>query len=144
MKNDTLSYDGVYNLAYIAHLGQTRRDGKTAYIEHIKSVIARTSAITNGDTKAMQVAALHDVLEDTDITEARLVKLNVDVDVIEAVKLLTKPKNANYINYIKYLKESGNTLALTVKRADILSNLSDDPTDRQIIKYANALLELMK
>jgi len=55
--------------------------------------------------------------------------------------ILTKGEGQNYDEYLYYVKS--NELAKRVKIADILSNLADDPTDKQIVKYAKALTYLM-
>lgn len=140
---DKLDTATVYEIAERAHKGQKRRDGVTDYIEHVLAVAQRTAKMTDWDQQAVQVALLHDVLEDTQVTEFELREAGVDEEVIAAVKLLTKSVGQSYDAYVKRLVETKNRLALIVKKADILSNLADEPTDKQIKKYANALLILL-
>lgn len=59
---------------------------------------------------------------------------------IEAVRLLTKRSGLSYEDYLRGVR--GNALARKVKIQDMLDNLSDSPTDRQIVKYAHGLLML--
>lgn len=125
-------------IAFDAHKGQTRRDGKTPYFEHLKAVVSRLPE----DDTVRAVGWLHDVLEYTDYTADKLQKLGVPDHVIVSVVMLTKEKGVSYEQYIEALRYTTN--AKQVKIADILANLADDPTDRQIVKYSKALLKLMK
>jgi (p)ppGpp synthase/HD superfamily hydrolase len=127
-------------LARRAHDGQFRRDGVTTYITHVDAVVSRVN-----DPYEIMVAYLHDTLEDTYVTLddllGEVVKGNIPASVVVAVDLLTKKKGEPYLDMIKRIKE--NKLATAVKIADNLSNLSDSPTDRQIIKYSKSLLILV-
>ena len=124
-------------IAIKAHSGQYRRDNKTPYIEHCYEVAKRVRHL--GD-KYVCVALLHDVLEDTKITAGDLLNMNVDEDVVIAVQLLTKHPSHEYNDYLKIIKN--NELAMQVKIADMLSNLSGSPTLKQIRKYSEGLLFL--
>jgi len=64
-------------------------------------------------------------------------------NVIKAVQLLTLDKSVTYHENIQKIKDSGNLLAIRVKIADNLANLADDPTDKQILKYAKSLQILL-
>ena len=125
-------------IATKAHEGQYRRDGVTPYIEHPKAVAARVK----GDEKAEMVAWLHDVIEDTKKeNKASLKKKGVPIDVIEAVDLMTHKDGESYGKYLEPIKN--NPLAKKVKIADMLANLADSPTEKQIKKYARGLLFLL-
>lgn len=131
-------------IATLAHQGQFRRDGVTPYIKHPEAV---ASAFAEGSWE-WQVAWLHDVLEDTDVSKEDLLK-HFDWQVVGAVELLTKEGNKPYDNYIKGLYGWESTyppviLARKVKLADIAANLADAPTERQIKKYTNALKIIAK
>jgi myo-inositol-1(or 4)-monophosphatase len=54
-----------------AHQGTTRKGTKTPYILHPLEAAAIVSSMTN-DVEVMAAAVLHDVLEDTEITEDQL------------------------------------------------------------------------
>ncbi len=125
-------------LAEIAHSGQFRRDGTTPYINHPRAVALRVS----GDPAAECVAWLHDVLEDTAINDDRMREFGIPSDVINCVKLLTKGKKSDYTDYLAAIKN--NPIAKKVKIADMLSNLADQPTEKQIKKYCNGLLYLLE
>ena len=57
--------------------------------------------------------------------------------VIDTVKALTHEKNAPYADYVVGLLN--NQLALRVKLADMVHNLSSTPTPRQKQKYAKSI-----
>lgn len=123
-------------LARSAHAGQFRRDGRTPYIVHPQAVALRVA----GDPLAQASAWLHDVLEDTAVTEEAMRAQRIPEEVIACVRQLTKPDGADYEAYL--LEVKANRLARKVKIADMLSNLADAPTDKQIVKYAKGLLIL--
>lgn len=127
-------------IARISHEGQTRRDGITPYIKHPEMVVEKLGPDSTEDQKS--VAWLHDVLEDTDATSEDLLEQGISHDVVTAVEILTKTKNQPYVEYLEAVAQ--NDLARTVKIADMLANLSDTPTDRQILKYAKGLQYLME
>jgi (p)ppGpp synthase/HD superfamily hydrolase len=124
----------VLALATRAHSYQYRRDGVTPYINHPKAV---ADSLACESDQVIAAALLHDVLEDTKLTEQDLRELDIDDAVIEAVKLLTKGDDQPYEEYLQ--KILTNEIALKVKLADIKNNLSDSPTAKQVAKYSKAL-----
>jgi (p)ppGpp synthase/HD superfamily hydrolase len=119
-------------IARQAHKDQFRRDGKTPYITHVEDVVSRLE----GENEKI-VAWLHDVVEDTDVTVEDLRK-EFPIYISYAVDQLTHEPNAPY--HGAYIHSIGqNPLARHVKIADILSNMSDQPTPRQVKKYTKAL-----
>lgn len=127
--------DKAEKIARKAHAGQFRRDGKTPYIVHPQAVVSRVSS---DEEKA--VAWLHDVIEDTGLSSSDLAEAHIPKQVIDAVKLLTKNDGVPYETYLEKVKT--NPLARSVKIADMLSNLADQPSKKQIVKYAQGLLAL--
>lgn len=125
------------DIAFEAHNGQFRRDGKTPYIEHCFAVAKRVAHLGN---KYICVALIHDLLEDTKVTAHDLLAAGVDEDVVAAVQVLTKHPSRSYDEYLKTIKI--NNIACHVKIADMLSNLADNPTNNQIRKYATGSLFL--
>lgn len=128
------------------HEGQTRRQG-TPYIYHpIK--VAKMLEEAGYDEKYQVVALLHDVLEDTDTTEEELMQFGSDV--LEAVKLLTRPKGIDEEEYVSRILE--NHLASVVKNADKIDNLYDsafngkpgDVRDEKDEKWGRKYLEKAK
>ena len=132
------------NIATRAHSGQFRRDGVTEYIVHPITVADKVAKF---GYEYVCVAYLHDVLEDTDFTAKDLLAQGIPSNIVSAVQTLTKEKDTSswrsgyYAQYLYDIKN--NELARRVKVADMLSNLGDDPTDKQIVKYAKGLVYLM-
>lgn len=129
--------DKVFDIAVKAHEGQTRRDGCTPYIYHPMDVADRVEHL---GYKYVCVALLHDVLKDTKFTAYDLLTAGVEEDIVAAVQILTKHPSRNYEEYLKIVKM--NNITCSVKIADMLSNLSDTPTIKQIRKYSHGLLFL--
>lgn len=81
------------------------------------------------DPKEKTVALLHDVLEDTYVTEEELRENGFDEEIIDAVKLVTHKRDKSilddeeeYKTYIRKLKKTGNQIAIKVKIADLTHN----------------------
>ncbi len=125
-------------IATEAHAGQFRRGGVRPYIEHPRAVAGRVG----DELEAQVVAWLHDVLEDCDVSVSQLREQGIPDRCIEAVVLLTKPKGVDYEQYLERVAES--PLARTVKIADMISNLADNPSEKQLKKYAKGLVVLTR
>ena len=123
-------------IAHEAHHLQTRRDG-SPYIIHPQ----RVAEACGHDHAAACIAWLHDVLEDTPMRVSDLTARGVHSTIITSVARLSKDPYMSYKRYIKGLRHSG-TVA-KVKVLDIMDNLLDDPTPKQIQKYRQALVLLV-
>lgn len=132
--------DLATDLAFQAHHGQFRRDGKTPYINHPVNVMVRLKKKGEGE-EVLMAAVLHDVLEESEMTAEYLLNQGIPLNVVYSVNVLTKDKDVDYELYLTRVKS--NEIARKVKIADMLENLSDDPTEKQIKKYAKGLLFLM-
>jgi (p)ppGpp synthase/HD superfamily hydrolase len=125
-------------IATEAHKGQTDKLGND-YITHP----VRVASKFDHDPDLKTVALLHDILEDTDITEDQLRK-QFPAQVVDAVVVITKRKGQAYEDYLAKVK--ANKMALAVKLADIADNMSrlDQLTDlstreRLTQKYLSAM-----
>jgi len=125
-----------------AHYRQTRRDGKTPYMKHVIRVADNVRA-RNGKRNFIDdaVAYLHDTVEDTKLTFEALRKMGFSNEVVDAVDALTHRDGETYEESI--LRAKANPISRRVKIADNLANLSDTPTDKQILKYAKSLQVLL-
>ena len=128
-------------IAYSAHAGQFDKSG-VPYIFHPYHV---AEMMTSEET--VIVALLHDILEDTFITEG-LLREYFSTDIVDAVVALTKSKDEDYFAYIERLKV--NSLARQVKIADILHNMDSsrlremsDKDSKRIEKYRKAIKMLL-
>ena len=104
-------------IAYDAHYGQVDR-GKTPYIFHPMHV-----AESMKDEDSTVVAILHDILEDTPVSEELLRRKGIPDRLIEAVEIMTHRDDEPYMVYLYRIVNSKNELALRVKYADVLHNL---------------------
>jgi len=125
-------------IATEAHAGQFRRGGAIPYIEHPRAVASRVG----DDLDAQVVAWLHDVIEDCHVTADSLQEEGIPEKHVMAVLLLTKTKGVDYQSYLDRVAHC--PLATRVKIADMISNLADNPTPRQIRKYAVGLERLTR
>lgn len=111
-------YCRAHEFAAEKHSGQFRIGG-LPYITHPEAVaeILRQE----GYGESYQITGLfHDLLEDTDATEAEIEALGGS-EVLEAVKLLTKRKGYVMEEYVGAIRR--NPIAFAVKAADRLHNL---------------------
>ena len=101
-------------LAAYAHAGQLDKAGRP-YIDHPRAVAAGVETDLE-----KTVAYLHDVLEDTFVTESTIRNLFGDT-VADAVAALTRRPEEDYEDYVRRLGE--NPLARRVKLADLRHNM---------------------
>jgi len=116
--NGSERFQSALRYATRKHEGQYRIGGEP-YISH---PIAVASALREqGYDEEYQIAGLfHDLLEDTDATEAEIAEFGSPA-ILEAVKLVTKEKNYVMEEYIARIRK--NKMAFAVKGADRLHNL---------------------
>jgi len=118
MKLTELDFKKALEFATLKHSGQYRKGG-LPYITHPIAVSEMLKE--QGFGIDYRIAGLfHDLLEDTDATEAELQALS-NMEVAEAVKLLTKQPGYVMDEYIQGIKQ--NEMAFAVKAADRLHNL---------------------
>ena len=87
------------------------------------------------------VAWLHDLIEDTHVTERDLAREGFSDAVTDAVVLLTHIKeDVTYTSYINEIAESGNLIAIAVKVSDLTHNMRrGNPKKGQLTRYGKAL-----
>ena len=127
-------------IATAAHEGQEDKAGMP-YICHPQFV---ADHVESADEKI--VAYLHDVLEDTPVTEEHLAQW-FPAHIIEAVNALTRRENECYFDFIGRVKL--NPLARSVKQADLQHNMMleriPEPTEKDYLrldKYREAYCRL--
>lgn len=119
-------------LAKEAHAGQTDKAG-VDYIFHPITV-----ALLCQSAKEKAVALLHDTLEDcADRVSYEMLAARFGTEIADAVRLLTNDgSKGSYLEYVQSVKDSGNELAIAVKRADLITNMDlgrlECPTEKDI------------
>ena len=103
----------VARIAEQAHRGQFDKAGMP-YIFHPLHLAEQMT-----DEVTAAAALLHDVMEDTDVTEAELTA-QFPARVMEALRLLTHDPAEDYFDYVKRIR--GNPDASAVKLADLRHN----------------------
>ncbi|HFP6515522.1 TPA: HD domain-containing protein [Enterococcus faecalis] len=125
-KADTIASKAL-KLALDAHEGQVDKAG-VDYANHFVTVGEFVKEVTDNE-QILAVAYLHDILEDTDVTEKDLEKLFSD-EIIGAVKALTKEKYEYYQYYLERVK--ANEWARIVKLADLKHNSDMDRIKKKL------------
>ena len=113
-------------LAEKYHAGQFRKgEEKLPYIVHPQAV-AETLQKWGEDEKsiAVQIAWGHDLLEDTAVSESEILAVS-STEVLQGIKLLTRPRSMDKALYLHRITESGNRDALLVKISDRICNTKD-------------------
>jgi len=130
-------------IANKAHEGQVDKAGQP-YIEHPLRVMDM------GDTDEERiVGVLHDVIEDSDWTFEKLLEEGFSIEVVEALRCLTKlSKDEPYEKFIKRIKKS--PLAVKVKINDLTDNMDirrlayiSDKDIKRLRKYLKAYKQLL-
>ena len=124
-------------IACRAHAGQTDKAGYP-YIHHPLHLAEQMT-----EEYAVCAALLHDVMEDTDVSEQELAQV-MPAEVMEALRLLTHDESVPYMDYVRAI--SHNPIARAVKLADLAHNSDlsrlDEVTPKalsRVEKYAAAM-----
>lgn len=146
-KIDTPKIQQAVLLAKAFHFGQ--KYGSHDYFDHHIVGVASIAqnlpeAVDIGLEEVIITAILHDILEDTVATEDTLDEL-FSFEVVEAVKCLSK--NITHNDRFGYAgRISQNKLALCVKKADAMFNMSSNIATGDLVranKYWNLIKELL-
>lgn len=101
-------------IAYDAHSGQRDKAG-TPYVFHPYHLAEKMT-----DEASTCVALLHDVLEDTEVTEHELSRI-FPPEIMDALRCLTRKNGVDYFDYIRNVRM--NYIARIVKIEDIKHNM---------------------
>lgn len=131
------TFQKAMKFAAEAHAQQTVPGSSANYLLHISNVVMEIIMAHHNEPTfdlefAIQVGALHDVLEDVeDITE-EVLQENFSIEVVEAVKTLTKDdrikdKELKLLDSLDRIASSKFKEASIVKLADRITNLQPPP-----------------
>ena len=109
--------DRALQIMIRCHLGQYDKAGKPYFLHPM----AVAELLNTADDELKIIAFLHDILEDTDITEQKLRSLRFSERVISGIIALTKIKGESYSEYKQKVKS--NPDAIKVKIADLSHNM---------------------
>jgi len=136
-------------LSQYAHRGQKRRTGEP-YFFHPQGVANIVKKYYPSDQAAYYAALLHDAIEDgiplgniedQDELYTYLLDIIPDDDLVDdvfnSISALTKQEGGDYYAYISSLLSE--PTALRVKISDMMHNLSDFPSPKQLKKYSKTL-----
>jgi (p)ppGpp synthase/HD superfamily hydrolase len=123
-------------IARRAHVDQVDTVTGAPYIHHVE----RVAAMVEGE-EAKTIAWLHDVIEDTTITEGDLIGYGFPNYVVNGVLVLTRG-NETYEEYIGIVREQGSASARQVKLADLRDHLQPNCPERLRPRYEKALAAL--
>jgi (p)ppGpp synthase/HD superfamily hydrolase len=118
------------SIARRAHHGQTEEGTGDPYIRHVQRVVAMVDG-----NEAKAVAWLHDVIEDSPVTAGGL--LAAGLPIVSSVTCLTR-LSGSYAEYIERLKASGDSVAISVKIADLRDHLRPNCPARLRPRYEAA------
>ena len=133
-------------VAGLHHGGQLY--GGRPYTYHLKSVVDKVNFLYGESSKLkllQQIAWLHDIVEDTEVTPDDLSDYGFSSDVRFAVLAVSKIKGESISDY--YDRVALNKLAFKVKIADTMSNLEHSLRDghvKRVMKYTKQIQELYK
>lgn len=117
----------AYFVSFAAHKGQRDKTGMPYFLHpqgvaKILVTLKEYEKLTPQQQKDAKAAAyLHDVLEDTNITDQDLLDMKFRPEVVEVVKALTAPKGMPKEEYYNQVKAAG-PVAVAVKLADLGHN----------------------
>lgn len=128
-----------------AHADQKDKAGRP-YTGHLVRVAARAYAHAEARGLGPEIAGLcvqadwlHDTVEDTATTLLELTAEGFDLRVVGAVERLTRPCGVPYLDWIRAIIASGDTVAMIVKLADNEDNA--DPARSAVYPISTRLLD---
>lgn len=113
-------YKRAEKIVQVMFSNKKDKEGKP-YINHLYYVSNEQKTI---DGKI--VGLLHDLIEDTASTYHELEEIGFNQNIIDALKLVTKPNGMDYLEYVKRVLDSNNEIAIYVKEADMRNNSDKD------------------
>lgn len=133
----SITFEAAVELAKRTHASQVDQAGRP-YLGHVLRVAdavrrdtERFAALIgdvgwgrrSGEDVARIAAVLHDILEDTDVTDEDLREAGCDDALMESLVALTRPEGEAYSDFLERL--SADPVAVMVKRADIADNADE-------------------
>lgn len=116
------------------HSNQVDKGGNP-YIDHLMYV-SENMVSEIGKTAGL----LHDIKEDTPITDDILTNKGISQEVIKIINILTRNKDQSYSEYIDSIINSNNIIAMNIKKIDLSHNMDitriPNPSDKDYKRIA--------
>lgn len=109
-------YERAEKIAQVMFAGKVDKEGQP-YTNHLYYVSNEQKKIDG-----QVVGLLHDLIEDTASTYYELEELGFNQNIIDALRLVTKPYGMGYQEYVDRVLNSNNITAIYVKEADMRNN----------------------
>ena len=132
------------------HEGQRHSFGEESYFKMHLEPVARIVRRLGYENTFIATAYLHDIKEDTDITDEQLLAEGIPKEIVGAVNLLSKSDDQSHDDYLAGILTS--PLAIVVKYCDSSFNfsntilnsadMSDEDFKRRSSKYAHNIAVL--
>lgn len=106
-----------------AHKGQFDKNGKSYWLHPVKVFRILNNTFEEVTQEESEAAILHDIIEDTDYTEADLLGMGYSKETVDIIMLVSKLNNKPHRDYVNKIIRSNNISAMKVKLSDILHNL---------------------
>ena len=116
-KDNLSQIEIALEIAMKAHMGQRDLDGNPVILHPL------TVALKGNNESEIVAGLLHDVVEDTEWTFEDLLEAGIELEVIDALRLLTHSKDVPYLDYVQRIADSHNPIAINVKCNDLEHNL---------------------
>ncbi len=100
------------------YFSDKRDKGGNPYKDHLMYVMNHVDT-----TEEKVVGLLHDIIEDTSVTEGQLIQCGIPKKLVDTIIILTKSPDETYDKYIKRIIDSKNQIAINVKIADLENNM---------------------
>ena len=131
-----------------AYAGETDKAGLPLWFHALRMAqsIFETEPIDQDLYDLINTALFHDYLEDAKINDKESVlKLHVNDKVFEAVKILTRKEDQQYMQYINSVIRSKNDLAIQVKKLDLIDHITyaKNITKGLLTRYQKAIVKFI-
>lgn len=133
--NIKFTIEDALRIAVDAHEGQKDLDGNPVILHPL------AVGLKGCNREEIIVGLLHDVVEDTDETFEGLLEKGVDRAIVDALRLLTHEEGTDYYEYVQRVIDSGNPIAIHVKKSDLQHNLERGRANghlKQVAKHKKA------
>ena len=134
---DLATVDRAFEVARVAHHGQTRDEGTPYIIHPVRVAATLVNELCIFTPRLICAALLHDVIEDSSASRAQIAQ-EFGEEIAEVVWLLTKFEDVSLGDYLSAIEARDETGAPIVKLCDRLDNLrflTCSPRTEKIHRY---------